>query len=1011
MKIFITKCLLKSCIIVCLLLSMSAWAAAQSVTIRGMVSDEAGVTLPGVNVTVKGTAIGVVTDTNGAYTISVPGRDAVLVFSFVGYATQEIIVGAQSTINVTLPEEAGEIEEVVVIGYGVSRKSDLTGSVASVSERQFQDQPVTRIDQALNGRVPGVMVITNSGAPDQSVTIRVRGANSIYGGNDPLYVVDGIPNSTLFNNLDANDIQSIEILKDASATAIYGSRGANGVILVTTRRGAEGKARISFETLNSWSTIAKTYDMLSAVDFAESVNFAQGREVFTAAQIKAFKDGTAGTDWQSLIFRTAYSQNHRINISGGSPRLRYLVSANLMDTQGILVLSESKRYGIRSNISADATDWLKIDLDVNAFMRKTNKNGSRGGHGTIIADAHLSSPAMDLKDADGNWLHDPINSILRNCYGRWVQDLDENSSNYVQGNMKLTFKLPVRGLTFDVQGSASYNSSASFSMTSTINNLRATAGESRASNSRNDNLTLYNVNQLNYSLVFGDHRLNAVAVAEFNKFTSGNMSATIQNLITEAVTFWNLNMGTMNAMSNQYSENSMASFIGRAFYSYKDRYLFTATFRRDGTSTFIKNKWGNFPSVGVSWVASQEDFIRNLNVFDMLKVRASWGITGNQAIGTYATLGLLSGSNYDWGTGTNRTGYRVGDPPARDLTWEKSYQIDLGLDLGFFRNRLTAGIDIYQKDTKDLLLRKPIPLYDGGGNALVNLGEVQNRGIDIALTGVILQSRDIRWESMVNFSYYKNKVVDLGGEELLQFGTFNQSLEISPSAVQVGKPLGSIYGFTWLGLWRTDEADEAAKWQQKPGDNKFKDFNGDYIEKAVDDGSIIGKAFPDVTFGWNNLFSWKNLDVNIFLQGAFGVDRLNLARFMLNEPTSEARWITGREGWHDRWTEQNQNTRVPNPMSGTVHQHIVSTQYLENANYVRVKNVSIGYTFPKSMIKVCDVKVSLSAQNLFTFTNYTGLDPEGTYGYGDNRTDINAGLDGFSYPLARTYTLGLRLNF
>ena len=994
-----------------LLFMLCTVTAFAQISIRGTVSDEAGATLPGVNVMVKGTITGTATDVNGNYTISVPNTNAVLVFSFVGYTTQEMMVGNQTAINIILSEAASELEEVVVIGYGTVRKSDLTGSVASVTEKQFQDQPITRLDQALNGRVPGVSIITNSGAPEQSILVRIRGANSIYGGNDPLYVVDGIPNSTLFNNLDANDIQSIEVLKDASATAIYGSRGANGVVLVTTRRGAEGKARISFESLNSWSTIAKTYDMLSAADFAESVNLAQGREVFTAAQISDFKTGKAGTDWRDLIFRTAYSQNHRLNISGGTPKLRYLVSANMMDTQGILVLSESKRYGIRSNITADATDWLKIDFDVNAFMRKTQKNGSRGGHGTVIADAHISSPAMNLKDENGNWLHDPISSILRNCYGRWVQDLDESTSNYVQGNLKLTFKLPVKGLTFDVQGSASYNSGASFSLTSTLNNLRASASESNASNTRNDNLTLYNVNQLNYSLQIGDHRLNAVAVAEFNKYTSGTMSASIRNLITEAVTYWNLNMGTMNSMSNQYSENSMASFIGRAAYSYKDRYLLTATFRRDGTSTFINNKWGNFPSVGVSWVASQEEFIRNLNVFDMLKVRATWGVTGNQAIGTYATLGLLSGANYDWGTGTQRTGYRVGDPPARDLTWEKSYQYDIGFDFGFFRNRLTVGIDLYQKDTKDLLLRKPIPFYDGGGNALVNLGEVQNRGVEVALNGIIIHSKDLSWESMVNFSYYKNKVVDLGGEKLLQFGTFNQSLEISPSAVQVGKPLGSLYGFTWLGLWRTDEAAEAAKWNQKPGDNKFKDFNGDYIEKAADDGSIIGKAFPDVTFGWNNLFTWKNLDVNVFIQGAFGADRLNLARFLLNEPTSEARWITGKEGWFDRWTEQNQNTRVPNPMSGSIHQHAVSTQYLESANYVRIKNISIGYTLPKSLIKVCDLKISLSAQNVFTFTNYTGLDPEGTFSYGDGRADINAGLDGFSYPLARTYTVGVRLNF
>jgi len=512
-----------------------------------------------------------------------------------------------------------------------------------------------------------------------------------------------------------------------------------------------------------------------------------------------------------------------------------------------------------------------------------------------------------------------------------------------------------------------------------------------------------------------------MVAGEFTKSTGSGLSGSTNNLLTESVGYWNLGMGNTPSVSNWYSEYALASVFGRAEYAFKDRYLVTATFRRDGTSKFQgKNKWGDFPSASIAWRASEESFIKNLNVFDNLKVRASYGVTGNQSINPYGTLGLLTYSWSVWGDPNAAVvpGYYIGSPSAPDLTWEKTYQYDLGLDLGFFHNRLSASIDFYNKTTKDLLLQKPIPLYDGGGNMWVNLGQVRNRGIDLQLSGVILQNRDWHWESVFNFSYNKNTVIDLGGQQSMMVGSkIANGTTINTAILQVGQPIGSIQGYSWLGLWKTSEADEAAKWGANPGDNHFADLNGDGVINASDI-SVIGHAFPDKIVGWNNTFSWKRFDLNLMFEGAFGADRLNVGRFLMDEPNSDVKWMTGAAGWFDRWTPDNQNTWVPNPLSTTNVIHSESAQYLESANYVRLSNLSLSYTLPKSMIKVCDLTLTLSAQNLATFTKYKGGDPEATMssfgalpGTVTGNLDTNAGIDAISYPQPRSFTVGAKLGF
>lgn len=988
---------------------MSGQTAVKKIT--GVVLDENGSSVIGATVIEKGTNNGVVTNLDGNFSIEV-SDNAILQISFIGYTMQEIIVGNQTNIRVKLTEDTLALDEVVVIGYGVVKKSDLTGSVSGISSSQFMNQPLTRVDDILKGRVPGTTVVTNSGSPDQSISVRIRGANSIYGGNDPLYIIDGVPAATL--NINTSDIQSVEVLKDASATAIYGSRGANGVVLVTTKRGASGKTQVVLETNNSWSQLAKKYDMLNAADFAESVNEWRGNETFSQAEIADFKAGRAGTDWQDLIFRTAYSQNHKLTISGGLDKVRYFVSGNFEDNQGILIESNMRRYALRSNIQADATDWLKVDLDINAYRKEVSGiNGQTGNIGSPLSDALMYSPTIGLKDADGNWMKDNIASIMGNPYGRLIQNPNDTQTNGGTANLQLTFQLPVKGLTFNIQGAATYTSSNNFWLNSMLNGL---SGTNSAGNSRWDSWDLYNLNQLNYTNQWGEHRLTAMVAAEFTQNTYSKLSGSADNLLTESVEYWNLSMGTTNKASNEYSKSALASVFGRAMYSFKDRYFLTATIRRDGSSKFQgENRWGNFPSFSAAWRASEEEFIKNLNVFDNLKVRASWGITGNQSINAYGTLGLLAKRWPTWGDprANEVPGYVAGNPSSPDLTWEKTQQYDIGLDMGFFNNRLSLTVDWYEKNTKDLLLQKPIPLYDGGGTAWVNLGKVRNRGIDLQLTGILLQNKDWRWETVLNFSYNQNRVMDLGGNERISPGDkIANGASINSAVLEVGQPMGSILGYTWLGLWKSSEAEEAAKWGQQPGDNHFKDFDGNYTLNN-EDLTIIGKAFPDKIVGWNNTFSWKRLDVNIMLQGAFGADRLNLGRYLMNQPNSDVKWMTGREGWFNRWTPDNQDTWVPNPFSTTVNPRLESQQYLESADYLRLTNLSVSYMLAKSMIKVCDLTLTVSAQNLFTITNYKGGDPEATMSStgGGGNADTNAGIDAISYPQPRAYTFGAKFSF
>ncbi len=973
-------------------------ALQQSTKVSGKVTDSSGFPLPGVTVVVKGTTMGIITNSDGYYVLDkIPGN-AILQFSFVGMKTQEITVSGKISINVTMEEETIGIDEIVAIGYGTMKKSDLTGAMSSVNESMIQNEPIQRTEQLLQGRASGVTVTTTSGAPAGGIMIRIRGANSINGGNDPLYIVDGVANSSLFQLLDVNDIQSIEILKDASSTAIYGSRGANGVIIVTTKKGSQGKSELQFETQQNFGIASKEYDMLSAAEFATFYNEYRNNngatDYFTEEEISEWEKN-GGTDWQDLMLQTAHTQNYKLSLSGGTPKVRYYVSGNVRDANGILIKSKYKKYGLRANIDADVFDWLKANFEVNASHSKTERNDSSDN----LWIALNYSPTVSLYDSDGNWNLDPIGCYKDNPYGTRIQDKDDATSNYFGATTRFVFKLPVKGLTLDILGNANYKGDKSYFLSTTEKNLH---DSNYASNEAMEYFNWQNTNQLTYTNQWGIHNLTATLVAEYSQQKYDNLYVDVNNLATESVGYWNLNLGSIDDYGNSYSKSTLASYVGRVMYQLNDKYLATATVRRDGSSKFQgDNKWGYFPSVALAWRASSESFISKLNIFDHLKIRASWGITGNQAIDAYSTLGMLAESNYSWGTATSYPGYWAEDMATPDLTWEKTYQWDAGIDMGFFKNRLNASIDLYKKDTKDLLLEKAIAYYDGGGSVYTNLGHVRNKGIEISLDAFPVKRNNISWESILTFAYSKNEVINMGDDEILFPG------DDDTSVLQVGKPMGSIWGYTWLGLWSTEEADQASLYGQSPGDNKFLDKNGDYEIDSNDQG-FIGHAFPDYTFGWNNTFSWKNFELNLFMQGAIGADRINITRYEMSEATSNAKFVTTKEGYYNMWTTDNQDTNIPNIYSLTINTQPVSTQYMESADFLRLKNLSIGYNVPESHSNKLKLKISASVQNLFTITSYSGYDPEIT---SSGTSDTDTGVDKGAYPMPRTYTLGLRINF
>ena len=757
-------------------------------TIKGVINDEQGETIIGASVIIKGEDTGTTSDMDGRFTLEAP-EGAILVISYIGYHTQEVKVRKRSLLRVVLKEDNQLLDEVVVVGYGTVKKSDLTGAVSGVSNRQYKNQPVQRVENILQGRTPGVEVTATSGMPGASMKVRVRGTTSINKSSDPLYVIDGIISSSGLDGINPSDIQSMEILKDASSTAIYGSRGSNGVILITTKQGSEGKAQVTFDASVGLSTVRKQYDLLNAYEYATALNDIRGSSTISAEDLEAYKNGTKGINWTDLLTRTGITQDYRLAISGGNEKVKYLISGNVLDQEAITIMSDYKRYGIRANIDSEVKPWLTISAKLNASsLHKHNEGGANWLHVTNF------SPTMELKDPEtGVYNTDPYNMIGSSPYGEMIVNNSDSYSYNLNANLTLLFKI-MKGLTLSVQGGYDYDNSPSYSFRSKLDSPGAI---NSASNTNALHNYWQNTNNLTWQKQFGDHSFTAMGVWEISRSWDSQLKGTGSNLNNESVGYWNLGNAAIRDASNSYTEFSLASGIVRANYDYKKRYFITAALRADGSSKFQgDNKWGYFPSAAVAWDIAQESFMSNQHVLDQLKLRASFGVTGNQDIAAYSTLGMLSGASYGWGTSTSSTGYWGYQFATPGITWEKTYQYDLGLDMSIGGFNIT--VDWFKKQTKDLLFQKQVPKYNGGGTYWVNQGKLNNTGVELSLTTFPVKEA-VTWETSLNASYVKNEVADLAGDDFVLTANYSD-LGGPMQIMKPGYPMGSFYVYQWKGF-------------------------------------------------------------------------------------------------------------------------------------------------------------------------------------------------------------------
>lgn len=950
--------------------------------ISGVVTDERGETIIGATVVVKGEeTTGTTTDMDGKFSLEVPLR-SVIVISYMGFTPQEVRIFKRNLYDITLKEDNKVLDEVVVVGYGSVKKSDLTGSVTAISTARFKDQPVKRVENILQGRSAGVEVTAQSGMPGGGMKVRVRGTTSINTSNDPLYVIDGMISPSGLDGLNPADIQSMEVLKDASSTAIYGSRGSNGVIIITTKQGTQGRAVVSFDASVGISKVRKQYELLNAYEYALALNDVRGANTISAADLEAYRNGTKGLDWMDLITQTALTQDYKLDISGGTEKVRYLVSGNVMDQEAVTIMSDYKRYGLRVNVDADVKPWLTVSGKLNASIIHQH-NGAANWLNAINY-----SPTMELVDPEtGVYNKDPYNIANGTSpYGEMMVNYSDSYSYNVSANVSLLFKI-AKGLTFSVQGGYDYEQRPSYSFNSSL------VGPG-AINSMSNSNTLHNywqnTNNLSWQREFGKHSVSAMAVWEVSRAWDPVMQISGSNLSNETVGYWNVANAAVRNASNSYTESSMASGIVRAGYDFDKRYFLTAAVRGDGSSKFQgKNKWGYFPSAALAWDIAREKFMKNQKVIRQLKLRGSFGVSGNQNIAPFSTLGMLTSTSYGWGTSTAYTGYWGYQFPTPDITWEKTYQYDLGLDLNVAGVNLT--FDWFKKKTVDLLFQKQVPRYNGGGTIWVNEGKMNNTGVEMTVSATPVQGA-LTWETTLNAAYVKNEVLDLAGNDFVLTANYS-NLGGPMQIMKPGYPLGSFYVYEWQGF-------------DEKGANLYRKADGSLTTSPTSEDLVIkGQASPKWTFGWNNSLSWNNWSLNVFFNAAVGLDRLNMSRFMTASMTGDSRFVTLREAYFEGWdyVSDKSQAKYPSLKNPDNKYYANSDFWLEDASFVKLKNVSLSYRIPKRVTKFGSVLLSVSAQDVLTLTRYKGMDPEVYSGYD--------GLDYGAYPVPFTITFGAKINF
>lgn len=997
-------------VIIVLLFSLSAFA--KDLSIEGTVrSSDDNETLPGVSVLVKGTTNGTVTDVDGNYKLTVP-ENATLVFSFIGYKKQEVAVNNRSRIDVTMSFDAEALEEVVVVGYGSQKKSDITGSVSSIKSEELTAFPLASAEQALQGRAAGVVVQSNNGGePGAPINIKIRGNTSISASSTPLIVVDGFIGATMPQ---PNDIESIEVLKDASATAIYGSRGSNGVVMVTTKKGKSGKLSVEVNSNYSVNNTSNRLDLLNADEFA----------AYQKQINPSYVQGPANTDWQELLYQTGNTQNHQFSFSGGTDKANFYASANYFKQKGVIINSDFEKITFLSNIDAQVTDKLKLGF--NLYGNRGVKDGvptqstgetANGGGDDVISLMFRFMPDLGVKDANGLNTISSVGDNIDNPFAVATESVNNTKTDSYRANVYANYDI-IENLTFKTTaGFSSSNETYGRFQPSTliIQAGGGTGGRASIANTRRTNLL--SENYLTYTRGIGKGNISLLAGYSYQKTIAERSTAGASGFTSDSFSFYNLGGSSVTAVpTSSFSEQEIQSQFGRVNFDYNDKYLVTATVRRDGASNFAaNNKYAFFPSAALGWRISNEDFLMNNTKISNLKLRASYGVTGNQAISAYQSLArfatIFAGVN---GRPVNAI---VPDQSANlNLKWESSYQTNIGLDLGLLNNKLALSLDYYNIDTKDLLLAdQSQPEYLGFQTlaSIRNVGEINNKGFEVTLNTRNISETDFSWSTDLNWSTNKNKVVSL-------INGIDVFLDASPGYFSVarthvlreGEAAGVFYGYEYQGVYQgNDKPAGTATFQGAvAGDPLFTDVNGNG-SISTDDQKIIGDPNPDFTMGITNNFTYKNFDLNIFFQGAFGGDIFNLTRVqLLNGDSNALRDVL------DAWTSTNTDTDIPRVVGNRGRE--ISSRFVEDGSYMRLKNIALGYSVPSTFakkLKMDNIRLSISAQNLLTFTNYSGLDPEVNYfgsGGGNSASgNTTQGFDFGNFPTVKSVNFSVNLKF
>ncbi|WP_316828108.1 TonB-dependent receptor [Pedobacter miscanthi] len=995
---------------------------AQTSRVTGVVKDEKGETIVGATVKVKNQPIVVSTNASGIFTIDAPSN-AVLQVSFVGYKNIEIEVNKRASLNITLEPEAGNLEDVVVVGYGTVRKSDLTGSVTSLKAGDLTKGANVNVQQALVGRASGVQIYQKSGEPGAAMSVQIRGITSITGNNSPLYVIDGLPvndgsaigssapggttsNPNLrsaMNNLNPSDIASIEILKDASATAIYGSRGANGVVIITTKKGDNGKLKVNYNGSVGTQKGTRLLTFMTGDEYTQAINGIIDLGNLPTTRVTGTN---ANTDWQSLLLKTASLQSHDISFSGGGGNTKFYISAGLYDQDGIMLNSGNKRYSGRVNLEHSVAQKYAVGISLESSYSRDNYNATGVGlndNASALYMAQNYDPTAAPYTATGGYnrsaLMNPMDNPLAVINGQYGM----GDTYRTIGNIYAEYYF-IPSLSAKVRAGADVNDSQRYFW---IDPTTLTGASYNGYADVRDGKRAYYLGEatLNFNKTFGDHSIAAVAGSTYERYTSSSLIGSSRSFALPDLTYDGLGTGdnTLNSVSNSRQENILVSFLGRVNYAYKGKYLLTASLRADGSARFGPNRrFGYFPSAAVAWKIHDEDFLKENKILSDLKLRISYGATGNQPNANYIYFSTYSaGRNAIFG-GTRYSSLNPTRSANPDLQWESANQVDLGLDFALFSSRVSGSIEYYNRKTSDLLYDTPQAASTGFGSQTQNVGSMRNTGLEFSLKGSILNRKDFTIDAGFNITTLKNQILSLGDLNQVIYGGVGSIGALG--ILKPGESIGSYYGYIVDGVWQTGDNFSTAQAGVRPGDLKYRDLDGNKIIDA-NDRTIIGKSMPNFYYGFNASFGYKIVNLEVFLEGSQGAKLLNSSLVDALYPV-DLRRNKLAEPYLNRWTPTNPTNDYPSFLPNDVQgQRQVNTRTVEDASYLRLQAVrlTVKVPLPKNRF-VSSLSVFANGSNLYTWTKYSGSDPAAN-SLGDNiqKVDYN------SYPLSRTYTFGVNL--